>query len=258
MPPSALKARAIEALVGAAVGTAAGGFAGGKTYNTKKPRHWIAGDRIYTRDLSGAEKKEFAKRLLTSAAVGAGAGSGLSLLGSTIRRKMLGSADLKEVQDQFTTYFGSLNRAVNRAEALNTRVGAGRGSYEDILRQLREYRDKTTPDLFLDRAKEYRRHAPWGGPATTKTRLPGPMSYSPVDGSVVPTVQDLDLPGPATAHGQMIREMGLRNLGIKVDPKTGRVSGHLKRHEAPADMQGPGGIAPGFWHRKLLGLTDGQ
>jgi hypothetical protein len=259
---ASVQARAIEAVVGLGAGAAGAGFLGGKTFQTKKPRHWLSDGQVYSRDLTKSEKKDFLKRVAQTAAAGAAAGLGVSMGGSVIRRKMLEKVDLREAQRLFRGYFGSLNRAVTVSERIKPRANP---NYEEATDLLRSYRDSMNPGVFMDRARRYRTDAPWGGPSTTKIRMPGPTVYEP-DGTLTRTVQDSTIPGPATAHGQMLRELGIENVDLGVDSR-GRTVGQLREGIIPHDRIGeessglislfgkriPGRkvVVPGFWNEKV-------
>ena len=255
---ASFKARAIEALAGGAVGAGALGFLGGKTFQTKEPRFWISSGQVYGRDLTKEEKTDFLKRLGKAAVIGASVGAGLSIAGSGLRRKMLSNVDADEAKRAFQSYFESLNKAVRVSERLKPRT---QPSYAEASELMKAYRDRTTAEAFVDRARRYRTDAPWGGPASSTARLPGPMLHTP-EGTLVPTVKDIAIPGPATAHGQMIKELGLENIDFGRDSQN-RFRGRIK-HTNLFDRIGrdPNGrgpeMEPGFWYRKIVGVPDGQ
>jgi hypothetical protein len=247
------KARALEALAGLAVGGGAGGYLAAKTHQTKKPRYWLQDGRIYGRDLTQQEKKDFGGRL-AKAALGVGtAVAGLSLGGSAIRRGMLNKADIIAGRAAFARVFehlGGANRKASQTYASRKgRVSAseealaairgqtgGRASATSTkhnildsilerdrralnearseLRQIRSVDGRHTSRTYIDMAKRTRDARLWGG---RKDRII-PLGDS-----------EIKIPGQTTAEGQMERVLG--NLGLT--PTTELTPDGIARTKAP-------------------------
>tara|TARA_Y100000034_G_scaffold56324_1_gene68997 strand:- start:1963 stop:2760 length:798 start_codon:yes stop_codon:yes gene_type:complete len=234
------KARALEALAGLAVGGAAGGLLGGKTFQTKKPRYWVAGNQVYGRDLTKAEKKDYVKRLAKAALLGGTGVAGLSLGVSAIRRRILDSQDIAAGRKAFKRIFRPLDIAIRRQQGtVKSRSGvvdhlmsretavrgpgrsaeqlhvasdlqkalAARDEAVQVLDALRSQRKKHKPKKYRAIAAKHRAHVPWGGKTLREEQVGGKV---------------YQIPSRLTAEGQMVRTIGPSNVRYEAG-KSGKV-----------------------------------
>lgn len=115
-----VKARALEALIGAVPGAAAGAAGGRLTYAPETPQFWLGeGGRVHGRSLTPTEKKERQRRAAVGAALGALAGAGAAVGGGRAHERLLRRYDASDAATVAEHYLAPLRRV---AEEENRRV----------------------------------------------------------------------------------------------------------------------------------------
>lgn len=138
-----LKARALEAALGAGGGAALGGLTGSGTYTPKSPVYRIDPQGfLLQRDLSPEEKKERVSRALKAAAGGAALGTAGSLGASKLLRHLQDIAGKEELA------YALKHNLPGRKQLLQD-MAAAHQEQVDLLRQ-----DLQNPFLWGDRARE--------------------------------------------------------------------------------------------------------
>lgn len=222
-----LRARALEGLAGLTVGGALGGAAAAKTYQSKEPRFWVQGGQVWGRDLSKEERGEIVSRAVKGAAIAGTLLAAGSLVGSAVRRNQISATDLAEGQKAFGHYFASLNQAVKRTSrsARTAPDDASKANAQEMLSRLKSYRSspRNTADHYMDLAKKRRESALWGGARVQQIQKGD---------------QIIPIPGPSTAEGQMLNELG-----------PGQLSYYLRERGRIGRAASPG---PDYWQRRAL------
>tara|TARA_Y100000310_G_scaffold294889_1_gene325738 strand:- start:3983 stop:4921 length:939 start_codon:yes stop_codon:yes gene_type:complete len=220
------RARALEVLAGLVVGGGAGGMLAGKTFQTKKPRHWISGNQLYGRDLTKSEKKDYVKRIGKGLALGGTAATGLSLGFSAFRRGRLRTQDLVDGSAAFKDVFKHLDKAVrqqqSRVRVSKRSLQSAKSEFDKIrglgnseaklspdqavvdaatahksskaaLQRLEQMRNRHGLKTYQDWAQRARDHVPWGGSASAQAAKGG---------------QVFEIPSRMTTMGQIMDAVG--------------------------------------------------
>ena len=233
------KARALEALAGLVAVGAPAGYVAGTTWQPKDPRYWVKDDKVYGRDLTKAEKKQFIKRVALVSLLAGSVGAGGSLGFSKYRRGAATKADAKKIEDLMDKYFANLKPAqaiqtrrsskailnVNRVKAQTidpveavlggtdmTAVRAAEQHAKDEAWALLNLSKVRASPVFseagaLEYAKKTRDVIPWGGPFTRKISIGG---------------QEITIPTASRAEGVLIDHIGPQHMQFEPGDK-GRV-----------------------------------